>query len=297
MKLFIHEILPSTVSRAIFIDTDAFFVSDPALLWAQFDTFNATHAFSMPSHPEMAAPEWFNANRICSCVMLLDLSRLRALHLMHSSLAPLDSSSPSGSSSLSRPAFSALFGSPDPTTGKYPPAALGDQTFWWALIEHAPYAFKHLHYNWEVSACLLDMYGTSLGLGRDLPEAEVKMGNDDSSEEEELKVQLHTWETPHQGEVILPKLVHLYVPLTFFLYCALLLTFGLSSNCLEGPRYHEWSGWDDPKDNLARRWAPAVRYHAGYKWLWLNQQTNAGAESGVVVETVLEPGFADERSG
>lgn len=292
MKLFIHEILPSTVARAIFIDTDAFFVSDPALLWAQFATFNATQAFSMPSHPEMAAPEWFNANRICSCVMLLDLSRLRALHLMHSS----SSQYRNGEESLSRPAFAALFGPPNPTTGKYPPAALGDQTFWWALIEHAPHAFRHLHYDWEVSACLLDMYGTSLGLGRDVPEAEVKMGNDDSSVEEELEVQLHTWETPHQGEVILPKLVHLCVPTTRSFCVSRVLTFALSSNCLEGPRYHEWSGWDDPNDSLARRWAPAVRYHAGYKWLWLNQQTDGGAGSGVVVETVLEPGFADEQS-
>ena len=32
MKLFIHEILPDTVKRAVFVDTDAFFISDPALL-------------------------------------------------------------------------------------------------------------------------------------------------------------------------------------------------------------------------------------------------------------------------
>ena len=77
MKLFIHEILPDTVKRSIFIDTDAFFISDPALLWQQFDHFGADIAISMPSHPDQSSVEWHNANKICSCIMLLDLDRLR----------------------------------------------------------------------------------------------------------------------------------------------------------------------------------------------------------------------------
>ena len=59
-----------------------------------------------------------------------------------------------------------------------------------------PDIFRHLHYDWEVSSCLLDMYMTGLG-------------QEDADEADELGVQLHTWATPHQGEVIMPKLVHL----------------------------------------------------------------------------------------
>ena len=57
------------------------------------------------------------------------------------------------------------------------------------------------------------------------------------------------------------------------------------SNCLEGPRYHEWAGWDDAGNSLAQRWAPTVKYHAGYKWLWLNQGTD-GAQVAPGAETV-----------
>ena len=215
MKLFIHELLPPEVEKAIFVDTDAFFISDPVLLWEQFATFNDTTAISLPSHPEMFAPQWFDANKICSCVMLLDLAKLRRMRLMHSSRYPRDDYLQSDSSTaeketgeegeaLATKAFQALFGSPGSSTGRYEEVALGDQSFWWAIIKYRPELFKHLHYDWEVSSCLLDMYMTGL-----------VEGQDDAGEEDELKVQLHTWATPHQGEVILPKLVHLYVP--FFL--------------------------------------------------------------------------------
>jgi lipopolysaccharide biosynthesis glycosyltransferase len=33
MKLFLHELLPDDVEKAIYVDTDAFFLTDPALLW------------------------------------------------------------------------------------------------------------------------------------------------------------------------------------------------------------------------------------------------------------------------
>lgn len=192
MKLFIHELLPPSVPRAIFVDTDAFFISDPLLLWRQFAAFTESTAIALPSHPEMFAPQWFDANKICSCVMLLDLAALRRAQLMASSLYP-----PSYSA-LGPAAFAALFGAPDARTGRYEAVALGDQSFWWAIIEHAPALFRHLPYDWEVSSCLLDMYATGLG-------------HDDAAPADELGAQLHTWATPHQGEVVLPKLVHLYV--------------------------------------------------------------------------------------
>ena len=71
------------------------------------------------------------------------------------------------------------------------------------------------------------------------------------------------------------------------------MVFFFCSNCLEGARYHEWTGWDDPNNSLAQRWAPTVRYHARYKWLWLNQAKGDSTAS-VRVETVLDVRFADE---
>ncbi|THG99040.1 hypothetical protein EW026_g3230 [Hermanssonia centrifuga] len=192
MKLFIHEILPETVKKSIFIDTDAFFISDPLLLWQQFDKLGPNTAISMPTHPEQEAPHWHHANKICSCIMLLDLEKLRKLRLMDSSAyRNVDD----GISPLSPAAFRAMFGPPG-AEGHYEDVKLGDQGYWWAIVSHRPDVFEHLSFDWEVSSCLLDMYFTGLG-------------HDDATEEEELAAQLHTWATPHQGQVILPKMLHL----------------------------------------------------------------------------------------
>lgn len=66
------------------------------------------------------------------------------------------------------------------------------------------------------------------------------------------------------------------------------------SNCLDGtPHYYEWEGWSNPEDSLTMRWKPAVDYHVGYKWLWLNQaQTD---DTKTTLETVYDVKFADER--
>jgi len=292
MKLFIHEILPPSISKVVFVDTDAFFISDPYLLWTHFQhTLPPSTIISMPTHPEMFAPEWFDANKICSCVMLMDLDGLRKLRLMDSSY--YRAAKPSPLAAYSPSAFRALFGPPNEQSGKYENIALGDQSYWWAIIQYmnqeqptssspnsgdiaSQQMFQHLHYDWETSSCLLDMYFTSL-----------EQGKDDANEEDELSVQLHTWQTPHQSEVIMPKLLHF--------------------NCLPGPRYYEWQGWESPEDDraagtdgLARRWGTAVKYHVGYKWLWLNQcseriaKPNLPSCAKVTVEKVYDVKFADE---
>lgn len=257
MKLFIHEILPDTVKRAIFVDTDAFFISDPLLLWQQFDSHKEATAVSMPTHPEQSAPEWHDASKICSCVILLNLERLRNVRLMDSSVYREDSA---GVPALSPPAFRDMFGPPG-EDGHYQGVKLGDQGYWWAIVSHRPDIFEHLSFDWEVSSCLVGSYGTALG-------------HDDANEEDELAVQIHTWATPHQGEVILPKLLHF--------------------NCLDGSdRYYEWPGWTDKNNELTQAWGPAVAYHAGVKWLWLNQGHADSAN--LTMETVLDVVFADQR--
>lgn len=192
MKLFIHEILPDSVKRVIFLDTDALFISDPVLLWDQFDDFTPEAAISMPTHFEQSAPEWHNANRICSCVMLLDLEKLRKFRLMDSEAYRENQSS---TPALSPPAFRAMFGSPG-ESGHYEGVKLGDQGYWWAIVSHRPELLQHLHFDYEVSSCLVGMYGTQLG-------------DDDADESRARSTQRHVWDTPHQDDVILPKVLHL----------------------------------------------------------------------------------------
>ena len=63
---------------------------------------------------------------------------------------------------------------------------------------------------------------------------------------------------------------------------------GARSNCLPVDNYFDWPGWDDPDDSLNQRWGTAVRYHAGYKWTWLNQ-----GDGRLTLETVQDVQFAD----
>ncbi|KAL0958962.1 hypothetical protein HGRIS_014274 [Hohenbuehelia grisea] len=92
MKLFLHEILPTTVKRAIFVDTDSIIISDPALMWRQFGKFTPQTAVAVPTHDNAEYPvvnkDWRGGSRICSCVMMLDLQRMREEIIMTSTLFP-----------------------------------------------------------------------------------------------------------------------------------------------------------------------------------------------------------------
>ena len=67
------------------------------------------------------------------------------------------------------------------------------------------------------------------------------------------------------------------------------------SNCLEEtPRYYEWKGWSDPTHSLTQRWHPAVQYHVGVKWIWLNKHPKGRAGATLTMETTHDVMFADE---
>ena len=64
------------------------------------------------------------------------------------------------------------------------------------------------------------------------------------------------------------------------------------SNCLDGVnRYYEWPGWSDPNNGLAQRWLPALRYHVGFKWIWLNVP---GSNATLSVDALYDVKFEDE---
>ncbi|KDR81366.1 hypothetical protein GALMADRAFT_239225 [Galerina marginata CBS 339.88] len=261
MKLFIHEIIPPTVKKSIYIDTDALFISDPTLLWNVFATLNTSTAIVMASHPEQDAPEWHHASKICSCVMLLDLEKLRDQRLMDSSIYRDLGDFPA----LSPEAFRFKYGLPGGDgKGRYDNVRLGDQGYWWAIVDYRPDIFEPLSFDFEVTSCLLDTYLTGLG-------------NELISPEQELSYQIHTKDTPQEGRVVLPKLLHF--------------------NCLHGTDvYMDWSGWLDPSNPLNIRWGPAVSYHAGFKWIWLNTGQTSNIAQTLEVVTVSDIIFADEMA-
>jgi hypothetical protein len=194
MKLFLHEVLPDDVKKAIYVDTDAFFLTDPALLWEEFSHWGPDVAISIPYHPNLPSPKWYNASEICSCIMLLDLQKFRSIRLMDSNIYRGDRSG-LYPASFSPPLFEALFGPRGPNTYH---ADLGDQTFWWAIVSNRRDIFHPLPYDWEVTSCLLDMYMTGLG-------------SDGATEEEESRAMFRLEGTMYEGRVVLPKLLHLYV--------------------------------------------------------------------------------------
>ena len=160
---------------------------------------------------------------------------------------------------------------------KYENVKLGDQGYWWAIVSYRQDIFEPLSFDWEVSSCLVDMYGTGLG-------------EDDAEAEAEVRHQIHVHDTLEQGRAILPKMLHLYARFLSFFWSR--ADHELPSNCLDAGRYYEWPKWTDPNDGLAQRWGPAVRYHAGFKWLWLNQAQNNDTK--ITIETVEHVKFADQ---
>jgi len=256
MKLFIHELLPDTVEKAIYVDTDAFFLTDPALLWDEFSRWGPNIAISIPYHPNLVKNEWWNASEICSCIMLLHVQKLRDLRLMDSSIYRADKSG-LYPPALAPPTFTALFGPPGPNG--YHHVALGDQSYWWAIVSNRTEIFNPLPYDWEVTSCLLDMYSTSLG-------------EDGTPLDQERKAMVHLEDTPSEGEIVIPKLLHF--------------------NCLDGvPQYYDYPEWSNPDYYLTKRWGAAVKYHVGFKWLWLNRGFK---KSSVDIQMVFNPKFADE---
>jgi len=257
MKLFLHEILPPSVKKVIFVDSDSLLVADPSLMWRVWDGAKPSTAFIMASHSDQNAEEWHHASRICSCVMMLNLEKFRELRLMDSSIYRNDTSG-LFPIALAPSAFRAMYGAPTGENGRYNNVRLGDQGYWWAIVDRNRDLFEPLSFDFEVTSCLLESYMTGLG-------------DEMVTEEVELSRHIYIANTPQEGTPVLPKLLHF--------------------NCLHGtPRYMDWPGWKDPENYLNHRWGDAVRYHSRYKYIWLNK-----GDEGNIPDITTEPVvFADE---
>ncbi|KAK8846594.1 hypothetical protein IAR55_005680 [Kwoniella newhampshirensis] len=142
--LFLHEIISPSVTRAIFVDSDAFFITDPTLLWREFNTWNSSHVISIPSHENMDE-RWQGITKICSCVMLLDLQRMRNVLYMDSNLfSPMERRR-----ALSHPANLAYWGEPTTKDGVYNNVGLGDQSFFLSVKLYKPEYHIRLPLSWE----------------------------------------------------------------------------------------------------------------------------------------------------
>ena len=69
--------------------------------------------------------------------------------------------------------------------------------------------------------------------------------------------------------------------------------FAVCSNCIDDdPVYYNSREWSKPDVGLTKRWGPAVQYHVGFKWLWLNR---GRTELPIDIQVIFDPQFADQR--
>ncbi|PPQ74177.1 LOW QUALITY PROTEIN: hypothetical protein CVT26_006759 [Gymnopilus dilepis] len=183
--------------------------------------------------------------------MLLDLEKLRSLRLMDSNLY-------GDPAALSPPAFKAKYGLPGGDgKGRYDNVRLGDQGYWWAIVDYYPDIFEPLSYDFEVSSCLLDTYLTGLG-------------NELTPMDDELSRLIHLTGTPQEN---------------FF---AKTMSFAVIAYMA---RMYTWIGPVDSTNGLNMRWGAALAYHKGFKWIWLNQGRDEYLTQLLTVDGIL---FADQ---
>ncbi|KAG8982455.1 hypothetical protein FRB93_008112 [Tulasnella sp. JGI-2019a] len=178
-KVFLHEIL-FNVPRTIYFDTDMAFLVDPVLLWKEFDHLTGEKMISFPIQSLEAGPE-----KICSCVMLLDLQQMRRRIFMPST---------------SFPPSTATLGSPDtwasaPLDPQDP--QMGDQGIYWAIWRKYPHHFVPLSLSWDVTHC-----HWSWGLG-------LAQGDDSITEAEHIDMQTEvSTAAPERFGQIFPGILH-----------------------------------------------------------------------------------------
>ncbi|KAL1748023.1 hypothetical protein HDZ31DRAFT_30561 [Schizophyllum fasciatum] len=146
MKLFLHELLPSSTKYAIYIDPTALFISDPAALWRE------TMRLVPPAAP--AASLYYDQQSKAgrAHVLLLNLEKLREVRLMDSNVFRKVDHAANGA--ISSSAFRVALGPPTRADGRYDVRAMGgDEVFWRALVVYRPDLFRVLDEGYVVEGC------------------------------------------------------------------------------------------------------------------------------------------------
>ncbi|CUA72472.1 hypothetical protein RSOLAG22IIIB_01142 [Rhizoctonia solani] len=260
VKVFLHELLPD-VNRAIFVDTDMVFVVDPVLLWNTFSTLKPDQMLAFPTLGPKS-----DASLICTCVMLLNLSLMRdhKRPFMSSTLLPSWSKNGvSGQAFEKALSGDGLIQNPGRTTLiKFNPKdpLFGDQGIYHVIWTHFPELFAHLSLRWDITYCRSG-YGLKLGHWRDEQD-------EDMSETDQIKSQIHTEEAPEKHDQLLPGILHF--------------------NCQNRPIV-----WDSNENHVENTWSPMITMITRYKWIWLNRGDGSASVRSTVVQNVR---FEDERA-
>ncbi|KAH7107376.1 hypothetical protein BKA62DRAFT_740283 [Auriculariales sp. MPI-PUGE-AT-0066] len=172
VKMFLHEVLP--VKYSLYVDTDAVFLSDPALLWAAL--VDMVHSDPRKIVAFSHAGDDTEDGLICTCVMALNLEAMRATPFMPSTLVPAWDASALGTAAT----WKAQNVSTDMPT-------FGDQSFYWGLWRANRDRFYRLSRSWDISACR-NFYRISLNGVQDISksdEASMQTTTGDLSDAEE----------------------------------------------------------------------------------------------------------------
>ena len=126
---------------------------------------------------------------------------------------------------------------------------------------YAPDLFLPLDLHWEVTSCLQGMYGTTLSTSHLMDTTAHKA------------TQRNLQGTGQEHESLIPNLLHF--------------------NCINSEIFYESYVWNDEKRDLNKDWGHAVRYHVGYKFIWLNKGDGTNGAVKIRIETDLR--FRDEK--
>ncbi|KZV94654.1 hypothetical protein EXIGLDRAFT_822721 [Exidia glandulosa HHB12029] len=167
-KMFIHELVPA--QRAIYIDTDAVFVTDPSLLWTHFlsSHISSTSTLIALTHGGVHA----QGTDLCTCVMGLHLGRMRGSPLLPSTLLPGTDVRALGRKEVWQAARIDEFNPP-----------WGDQGLYWAMFHSTPGVFGRLSRRWDLNACH-GHYGLNMLASDTTPDKFMRLGNDTADVDE-----------------------------------------------------------------------------------------------------------------
>ncbi|KAF5327037.1 hypothetical protein D9619_004872 [Psilocybe cf. subviscida] len=263
-KLLIHKVLQE-VEKTIFVDTDMIFMVDPVQLW---DTFEAVNEQTLMAFPTLGPTS--HAGQVCTCVMLLNLKRMR------NPRSPKPPSSNANSTFLiptpyhpdilttalmagTKAGLPNMFGHPEDCMSfnpLWPP--FGNQGIVYVLWVEKPYLFQDLLHRWDITHCR-EHYGLKLVEDpKDHTETKAMMT-------EEEHIQNQGWKVDGGEGSVIPGILHF--------------------NCQSDAGANVWE-WPENHDGKSNTWVLMVTSIVEYKWVWLNRATASHSAHMSIVKKV-----------